>query len=501
MALNNISFNIGEGGLGRPLAGEDHISGLLYYSNTLPSGFASDNRIKLIYSLEEAEALGITDENIGETKATGTITVTAAGSQNDSILVKVDEGDITVTLGTAIVPATPTTTTVATAIAAAVNASTAEHGYSASSSSAVVTISAPSGRGVGANSYTFDITITGTATATNVAFGSGVASSIDALHYHVSEYFRIQPKGVLYVGVYATSDVGTFSAVTTMQNFSNGKIRQIGVYQTSSAFATSQVNTLQSIANSLLQSHKPVQVLYAAEISGTADLSGLADLTALSNPKVSVVIGQDGEALGNDLFKARGKSISCLGTALGAVSKAKVHESICWVGKFPIVDGEEFDVLAFGNGNLYRALSDGLIDGLNDKGYIFPRKFVGLNGSYFNDSKTAVAVTSDFATIENNRTMHKAVRDIRTNVLPALGAPLYLNAGKLTEDTVGYFESLAAKPLEDMQAAGEVSEFSVTIDPTQNVLATSKLTITVKIVPVGVAREIVFNIGYTVKLG
>ncbi len=60
--MNDVIFNRGEGGLGRALAGEDHVSGLLAYLVTadLPASFNTD-KIKVIYSIEEAEALGITN--------------------------------------------------------------------------------------------------------------------------------------------------------------------------------------------------------------------------------------------------------------------------------------------------------------------------------------------------------------------------------------------------------------------------------------------------------
>jgi hypothetical protein len=41
MALNNVSFVLGQGGLGRPLPGQDYISGLTFYGSTLPSGWSS----------------------------------------------------------------------------------------------------------------------------------------------------------------------------------------------------------------------------------------------------------------------------------------------------------------------------------------------------------------------------------------------------------------------------------------------------------------------------
>jgi hypothetical protein len=47
---------------------------------------------------------------------------------------------------------------------------------------------------------------------------------------------------------------------------------------------------------------------------------------------------------------------------------------------------------------------------------------------------------------------------------------------------------------------GEASAIGVTIDPNQNVASTSELTITINIVPVGVARNIVVNIGFKTTL-
>jgi len=72
MALPNIVFNRQEGGLGRPLPGSDHLSGMTFYTaGSLPSGFSSNDRIKKIQSVPEAEALGIVDDHSDETKGTG----------------------------------------------------------------------------------------------------------------------------------------------------------------------------------------------------------------------------------------------------------------------------------------------------------------------------------------------------------------------------------------------------------------------------------------------
>ena len=79
MALNNISFVKGKSGLGRPLAGKDYISGLLFYTNTLPSGFTATNRIKQIFSVADAVALGIGNTYADETQASGVYTISAMG--------------------------------------------------------------------------------------------------------------------------------------------------------------------------------------------------------------------------------------------------------------------------------------------------------------------------------------------------------------------------------------------------------------------------------------
>ena len=61
MALNDIKFNRGQGGLDRPLPTKDHVSGIVFYLSdaNLPTGFTPSDRIKKVFSTEEAEDLGI----------------------------------------------------------------------------------------------------------------------------------------------------------------------------------------------------------------------------------------------------------------------------------------------------------------------------------------------------------------------------------------------------------------------------------------------------------
>lgn len=391
MGLNKIIFNINTAGLGTPLTSKDHISGIVFYNNTLPSGFATNDRVKKVFSLEEFEALGAVE-----------------GHANHAVE-----------------------------------------------------------------------------------------------WYHVREFFQKQPQGELWIGYFAVP-VGApdFLEVQTMQNMALGTIRQIGVYFISAAYADTQVTALQAVRNTLDTDKKPLQILYGPNIFATASVASLTDQRLLNAPNVSVCVGQDGNAKGAALFISKGYSITDLGAKLGVVSAANVNESISYQEKFPMVtDGSEFDVAHFANGQNVSLLSTATIEAVDNKGYIFLIKEVGFSNTFNNDSYTSVSETSDLATIENNRTIDKAKRNLRTFITPKLGAPLRVNPdGTLREDTIKTFKALGNKALSSMESDGELSAFEVIINSSQNVVATSRLEITVKLVPVGVTREIKINLGFVPNL-
>ena len=507
MALPNIQFIQSTSGLGRPLTGTDYISGYIhYYTGTLPSGFTSTDRIKKIFSIDDAEALGITNAGLGATASTATFLVTNKGAVGDTMKLTCNtiEGaklGVPVTLAsyTQVTADISTTTTAATRLASEINAGTNLHGFTALSSTATVTITAPKTEGIFLNSGTpYVATIVGTLAGTltqNVV--AGTASFIDIAWYHISEYFRIQPKGELYVGFYAQESTYAFADVTTMQNFANGEIKQLAIYEQNVAFTTGMCTALQVISDANTAVYKPLQFILGAEFSGTASVASLSDLTTLTAPNVSVSIAQDGYAAGYKLWKATGKTIGTVGAMLGAVSLAAVSDSIAWIQKFQMSNGTELDTIAFGNGQLYTALSDGQFESLNNYAYTFLLKQIGITGSYWSNSLTAVTPTSDYCTIENNRVYQKITRVVRAALLPSLSSPLKVNAdGTLTAATIGYFETLCQNPLTQMEADNELSAHKIIINPAQNVLATSTLEITLQNVPLGVARIIKVNVGF-----
>ena len=91
--------------------------------------------------------------------------------------------------------------------------------------------------------------------------------------------------------------------------------------------------------------------------------------------------------------------MAAIGFMLGKIAKIPVQRSIARVK-----DGDLGWVSAsFSGGNLVSSYTDGELDAINDKGYIFACKIVGKNGFFFNDEPTCTAATDDYAFISHNQ--------------------------------------------------------------------------------------------------
>ncbi|WP_318546303.1 DUF2586 family protein [Flavobacterium columnare] len=77
------------------------------------------------------------------------------------------------------------------------------------------------------------------------------------------------------------------------------------------------------------------------------------------------------------------------------------------------------------DGTLLGDLTPAQIQSINDKGYLFPIKHIGYAGTYMNDSFTCSALDNDYAYIENNRTIDKAMRGVYVKLLPSVSGPIY----------------------------------------------------------------------------
>lgn len=509
MAINNISFVLGQGALGRTLPGQDYISGYVIYSNTMPTGFTASVG-KQIFSVASAESLGIVGDYSDETKATATLTATTVGSVGDIITINITEpsviGPKVVSISYTRQASDSTATLLAASVANAINASGT--GYAASSSAAVITLTNRPGLGASLNSGTpIAIVLSGTAAVTVTSqFAGGIASNSAIWHYQISEFFRMQPNGILWVGFFPTSDATQFNSISTLQAQASGAVRQFMVSNTTSTTSgmLQDIDKIQAQGIIMFNNYTPASIIYSPNLYSTTDLSTLPNTRAKSDNYVSVLIGQDSGGLGAMLSLTQGKSVTCLGACLGALALANVNEDIAWVAKFNISDGTEDEVVGFLNGQTWNTLygiSKSMLVQLDNYGYIFLKKLNNISGSFFNDSHCAISVTSDYAYIENNRTIDKAIRNAYLELSPLVMGPVYFNTdGTLSDVSISAFENSAKPSLDAMVANGELSGYSITVDANQNVQATGTVAVTIKLLGVGVARQIVVNIGYTLSL-
>lgn len=319
--------------------------------------------------------------------------------------------------------------------------------------------------------------------------------AVNVLYYHITEFFRMNPEGVLYVMVKNDNTDAAPADIAALQTYAGGNIRQIGVFNA----AQLTVADVQDVCTALEENHRPLSVVltYSGKNVTLATLTGNTNLAADGQCNESLLIGCDADA---DLQAALGDFAfyGCIGLCIGAVSKAHVHESIAWVGNFPL----GLKAPALFNGNLIRNIATSDLELLNGNRYIFPVIHAGDADNYFNDSHTLDVDSSDYAYIENVRTIDKACRGIRGKLLPWLNSPLRVDPsnGQLESGMVSFLETTAGEALEEMEKAGEISGYKVEIDPAQNVLATSALEIVIKKVPVGVMRKVRVKIGYTTSL-
>lgn len=320
---------------------------------------------------------------------------------------------------------------------------------------------------------------------------------VQVLHYQLAEIFRVNPSISLYVGIFTKPSDYKFTEIKTVQNFASGRIRQLAIWCGDKEFSADDVTAIESVADALDEENAPLSVLYAPKVTAVGSMP--SDVAGANQCRVSVVIAQAGSGTGAELYAAEANktakaSVSAVGVVLGLLSSASVHQSIGWVKNFPT----GVNVPAFGDGTLYRDLDKALVEQLDGGRYIFFVTHVGQAGSYVNDSHTMDVATSDYAMIESVRTMDKAVRGIRTYLIPELGGNIYIDAdtGKMQAYSVSHLEMTANKALEDMEKAGELSGYKVEIDPEQDVLSTSEVEIVIRQVAVGVMRRIKVKIGF-----
>ncbi len=189
--------------------------------------------------------------------------------------------------------------------------------------------------------------------------------------------------------------------------------------------------------------------------------------------------------------KKIGQTMSiAIGEVLGRAANVSVHVSIARVK-----DGAISSSGFMSDGRTPEEAS-GLYNTLNDAGYIFYRTFVGKNGYYLNDDHLAAPLSDDYSSLSYGRVIDKAIIQTYVTYINEIGDNVQVaDDGTLPQGLCKYFETRIENAVANAMQE-EISSFTAFIDPKQNILSSSRMDVSCKIVPKGILREINVILGF-----
>lgn len=198
-----------------------------------------------------------------------------------------------------------------------------------------------------------------------------------------------------------------------------------------------------------------------------------------------------------------GSEGAAMGTFAGRVAAVPVQRNIGRVRDGALAP----DVMYLGTKKVEDSIDD--ITAIYDKGYITPRMHVGKAGYFYTDDRMCCEETDDYAHLTGRRTIDKAYRIAYVTLLNYLLDEIAVNTdGTMQTGILKSWQATVENAIDtQMTAAGELSADTGTagsgaqcyIDPSQNVVATSQIELTLKVRPFGYAREIIVNLGFLVE--
>lgn len=352
----------------------------------------------------------------------------------------------------------------------------------------------------------------------------GINESYDStnslsVYRHISEFYRMFPNGTLYLMLYSGDMEAAFAEQYAKKLIidANGEIRILGIANTPAAATEEYLNGFpedvfgsiqlgQQLYDWAFSTFRPCQIILEGRDFNAANAASALDLRniTISNQvleafKVSVCIAQDWKfADGLDAIR---KKMADLGTMLGSIAKKAVNENIGEVEGGNLVDTTNNKWLVAGLSNHQTIAGwDSQLEALDSKGYIFAISYTGIAGYYWNNDHTCTPIKKDKDgyfneyTISYGRVHDKAVRDLRTCLLPKVKStqPVDPNTGKLPQALVTYFERLADDDVFNAMAAeGLITAGKTTVDPESDLLISPReLKVSFVLVPTGQIDEI-----------
>lgn len=135
-------------------------------------------------------------------------------------------------------------------------------------------------------------------------------------------------------------------------------------------------------------------------------------------------------------------------------------------------------------------LNNAHILALDNAGFTTVRKFIGLNGTYVTNGRMMSENGSDYEQEENRRVMDRSCELVRSQSLKKVKA-------EADEEGIKTLEAFLTHALADQIGDGEITSGTVVIPEGQDLYATSKIRVKIRIVPIPIMRFIEIDIGLT----
>lgn len=192
-----------------------------------------------------------------------------------------------------------------------------------------------------------------------------------------------------------------------------------------------------------------------------------------------------------------GSPEASIGLVLGRYAKIPTQRSGARVKDGPLEAIEAY----FTNGEPVGTLTDAW-DTIHDKGYTFFRTFSGRSGFYLTDDRTLTAIDDDFSALARGFVMDEAILIAYDALVEELSDEVPLTVtGQIHPAIIKAWQNKVFTQINGLMIQeGKLSNANVYIDENQNILQNDVLVVNINLQPVGYAKFIEVNIGFTTQI-
>jgi hypothetical protein len=343
------------------------------------------------------------------------------------------------------------------------------------------------------------------------------------LFRHISEFYRIAGDGKTLnlmvvdktqdvsvtplAGLMAAKAEAMIAASTLISDIAFVFNLPVGTVETLvnglSPYVSEGIEAGQAFAQWCDDNDMPLHVIIEGRNVGT-NFTGVMDLRAyetkdsvrMDAPKVTVVIGQDWSYAENTP-SALGKLYADVGTFLGCIASQAWNRNPGEVETMGLTDSvqKEWTTGGLSNHLKYETVFKQL-ETLEEKGYVFPIRYTGVSGYWWNGGHCCVPVVLDSKGNLNqheifySHTIDQAKRALRIAFLPEVKKPVGLEEGKLGADMISYYNAIGNIVFNSMEGRGLISTGRTKTDKESDLVIEKVLKVSFEVVPTGMVNYI-----------